>query len=298
MARLPRCFAAAVVALGVSWSFAVTTEGKELQTRRPPKPPKPAVGPPKKRRPRREGPSVSVENQQLLRSLQQLAPKSTEAKQAAERVLKSPESLERVKEVHSVMTSFGKLQLWQEALSLLDLKRVGRWPTGDLVLTNSALAVCGQVGEWQAVLALLREAKEVEVSPDIISYNLAMEAACNAQQWQAVLQLREELGEKRKKDFPSFNTTLHACAQGRLWEGGLDLLAEMQRVKLKPTWAMYNLGILLAGDGPCWEAALGFLEDMWSNVVMPDAFTYGSVIAVCERSGRWQEAVELVLAMR
>ena len=40
------------------------------------------------------------------------------------------------------------------------------------------------------------------------------------------------------------------------------------------------------------------MEDMWSNVVMPDAFTYGSVIAVCERSGRWQEAVELVLAMR
>ena len=34
-----------------------------------------------RRRPRREGPSVSVENQQLLRSLQQLVPKSAEAKQ-------------------------------------------------------------------------------------------------------------------------------------------------------------------------------------------------------------------------
>ena len=40
----------------------------------------------------------------------------------------------------------------------------------------TALRQLRQVGEWQAVLALLREAKEVEVSPDIISYNLAMEA--------------------------------------------------------------------------------------------------------------------------
>ena len=41
-------------------------------------------------------------------------------------------------------------QVFPEALSLLDLKRVGRWPTGDLVLTNSGLAVCGQAGIWSA----------------------------------------------------------------------------------------------------------------------------------------------------
>ncbi|CAE7289683.1 unnamed protein product [Symbiodinium necroappetens] len=242
-----------------------------------------------------EGPAVSVKNQGRLRDLEQLAPNSLEAKMAAEDVLKQPELLTRVKESQSFIAAFGRLQLWQEALGLLEAKRTGTRSRGDVVLTNAAMVACSQAGEWETVLALLSGA----LAPDMVSYNLAMSASCNARGWQRVLLLLDDMNAaKRRWDFSTYNTTITACAQGRQWERGVSTLSNMLQVDLQPTWVLYNLGIILAGEGSLWRTAMEYLEDMWARVVMPDSLTYSSVISACEKAGQWQEAVQLVHRMR
>ena len=270
--------------LRFTWTFAVETA---------------KTAPERKARRRRspEGPAISVENQGRLRSLPKLS--KSEALKVVKEVIQDPSTLRRVKEVQSFMTTFGKLEFWRETLELLDLKRTGEWPVGDIVLTNTALSVCSQVGNWELVLGLLDDAPKHSVSPDIISYNLAMAACCNSRQWEIVLQLLDDLQEvKGRKDFSTFNVTVHACMQGGKWESGIAHLNQMLTMELQPTWTMYNLGILLAGEGERWETALHYLQDMWSRVVMPDAMTYTSVVSVCERANQWEQAVALVHSMK
>lgn len=271
--------------LHFTWTFAVIETAKTAPERKA------------RRRRSPEGPAISVENQGRLRSLPKLS--KSKALKVVKEVIQDPSTLRRVKEVQSFMTTFGKLEFWRETLELLDLKRTGEWPVGDIVLTNTALSVCSQVGNWELVLGLLDDAPKHSVSPDIISYNLAMAACCNSRQWEIVLQLLDDLQEvKGRKDFSTFNVTVHACMQGGKWESGIAHLNQMLTMELQPTWTMYNLGILLAGEGERWETALHYLQDMWSRVVMPDAMTYTSVVSVCERANQWEQAVELVHSMK
>ena len=143
------------------------------------------------------------------------------------------------------------------------------------MLTNAAMQGLG--GRWEKVLQLLDEAP----ARDVLSYGVAMSACCtfmestrdrlktstlsgllyiywssmlsclsgrgNGGQWPKVFELLEELGQKRRKDFNTLNVTLHACAQGQLWQQGVELLDEMLEMQQMPSWTMYNLGIILAG---------------------------------------------------
>lgn len=260
----------------------------------------------RKKRRSREGPAISVENQARLRSLQNLPEKSEKALAVIQEVIQKPETLTRVKEVQAFISACGRLHFWREALDLLELKRTGAWPVGDIVLTNAAISACSQVGNWEAVLGILEDAPRHSVSPDIISYNLAMGACCNGRQWERVLSLVNDLQQvKGRKDFATFNVTLHACVQGGQWELGLACLNEMLALDLQPTWTMYNLGILLS-RGKLWQLGLSYLEDMWSRLVMPDVTTYASTVeaitamteAAAPGDATWRPALALLASMR
>eukprot|EP00435_Cladocopium_sp_Y103_P075127 s33_g54.t1 len=257
----------------------------------------------RKKRRSREGPAISMENQARLRSLQNLPEKSEEALAVIQEVIQKPETLTRVKEVQAFISACGRLHFWREALDLLELKRTGAWPVGDIVLTNAAMSACSQVGNWEAVLGLLEDAPRHSVSPDIISYNLAMGACCNGGQWERVLSLGNDLQQvKGRKDFATFNVTLHACVQGGQWELGLACLNQMLALDLQPTWTMYNLGILLSREG-LWQLGLSYLQDMWSRLVMPDATTYASTVEAmtcdaAQAAQQWRPALALLASMR
>ena len=232
------------------------------------------------------GPAISVENRERLRRL------DGETEEVFDEIMKDPENLRTVKEVLSFMTAFGNNQQWEKAIDLLEVKRTGVWPSGDVVITNTAMIVCGRLGLWEQVLQILETAPKV----DGISYNLAMKNCGNAGKWELVLDLLKN--GKRRDDFDMYNTTMHACAQGGRWEAGLGLLDEMLALQVNPSWTIYNLGIIFAAQGGLWESALGYLDDMWTRAVAPDALTYGSVIAVCEAASRWQEAIFLVQSLK
>ena len=258
----------------------------------------------RKKRRSPEGPAISVENQARLRSLQNLPEKSEEALGVIQEVIQKPETLTRVKEVQAFISACGRLHFWREALDLLELKRTGAWPVGNIVLTNAAISACSQVGNWEAVLGILEDAPRHSVSPDIISYNLAMGACCNGRQWERVLSLVNDLQQvKGRKDFATFNVTLHACVQGGQWELGLACLNEMLALDLQPTWTMYNLGILLSREGQgLWQLGLSYLQDMWSRLVMPDVTSYASAVEAmtggAAAPATWRPALALLASMR
>ena len=47
-----------------------------------------------------------------------------------------------------------------------------------------------------------------------------------------------------------------------------------------------------------WQQALGWLAEMRSDDVLPDAIAYGAVISACEKGEQWQPALGLLAEMR
>ncbi|CAE8737884.1 unnamed protein product, partial [Polarella glacialis] len=165
--------------------------------------------------------------------------------------------------------------LWEESLALLDFRSRTHRP--DVGLCNAAMLACGrEAGQWQIVLQLLKGVWQMDMKPDMLSYNVAMGACSQAGQWQKVLCLLNEMQKFRRRDIFTFNVSMQAYAQGRLWEESLAMLAEMLYYDVHPTWQMYNLGIIMAGEGKQWETALDLVDDMWKREVIPDAVTYSA----------------------
>ena len=53
-----------------------------------------------------------------------------------------------------------------------------------------------------------------------------------------------------------------------------------------------------SNPGALWRRALGLIKNMESEGVPLDKFTYSSAINTCGAAGRWEEAVELIRAMK
>jgi len=132
------------------------------------------------------------------------------------------------------------------------------------------------------------------------SCDAAISSMATSQQGQRVLEFID-LARKKKKppDTLAYMEGLKACAAGDLWEKALELFCECLSIeKRQPSHTSYHLAMVLAGQGQKWEMALHFLNDLWAKGVPPGEVGYSSVVGVCEISGRWLEATELVREMR
>lgn len=49
---------------------------------------------------------------------------------------------------------------------------------------NTAIAACDKLGDAEAAVRLLRQAREDDIVPDIFSYNSAISALCHNSLWQ------------------------------------------------------------------------------------------------------------------
>ena len=61
----------------------------------------------------------------------------------------------------------------------------------------------------------------------------------------------------------------------------------------------HSLGIDISTDKQeLWTKAVELIDEMKSNRVWPDIYTYSSVISACAAGGRYEEALKLIKEMR
>ena len=168
-----------------------------------------------------------------------------------------------------------------------------------IVTYNAAINACANSNEWKRALALLAQVTEDGMVADIFTYNAAINACAKGEQWQKALSLLAEMhADGIKADRVSFNTAIAACAAAQQWTHALDTLHSMSKHGIKPDTLSYNSALNACERGLQWEKAMSLLADMQCAGVRPDVISYSSVISACASSFQWEHAIELFDKMR
>ncbi|CAE8596142.1 unnamed protein product [Polarella glacialis] len=202
---------------------------------------------------------------------------------------------------------------WPWALSLLASAR-DRRQHPDALAHNMALGACEAGLAWAQALSLLEDllpcppssVKEGSAAQmaDVVSFNSALSACRNASEWEQALQLvYRALGDGwlgPRLDAVSFQVSIAACSDGALWPQALAFLAQMSTFSLQPTAQGHAAAIGALGRARKWECSLSLLEEslLLGAPVADSGRCFNAALAACERGGKWQAAVTLLMRMR
>jgi pentatricopeptide repeat domain-containing protein 1 len=156
------------------------------------------------------------------------------------------------------------------------------------VFTFGALMnACNRARDGQRAIELLRSMeKTYGVRPNEVVYSAAISACARSKppQTKHALQLLKEAVEERKLAMSAvgFNACISACAQASDWENAISLLSRMEEASQNRT----------NDDGESLSTNAKFL------VPEPDAVTYGTVLAACERGQQWRMVLKFAQSMQ
>ncbi|CAJ1336436.1 unnamed protein product, partial [Effrenium voratum] len=114
---------------------------------------------------------------------------------------------------------------WHQALGLLDLAR-NRQVRLNQFSSNGAVSACEKACRWEWAVALFRD-------KDLVSGNGLLRALARAGLWREALRLLREMQEKMQANEISYNSALSACEESQQWMCALHLLDGFPRVALR-----------------------------------------------------------------
>ncbi|CAE8655061.1 unnamed protein product [Polarella glacialis] len=215
-------------------------------------------------------------------------------------------------------TACAEASQWLAALQVLSrLPRVRL--EADSICCSAALTSCARAASWAPALLLLRQLSDSLVESDIIAHSTAISACGAGKRWelallifshvmlrstkvvQGTLQNGQEVALKAvwgaglEVDAICFNSALSACEAGGQWQQAIELL----ELRLTKGLAQDAVG-LTAAYGACqqgkkWQQA----AELWRRDCgsRPDMALFGSALAACERSQRWAQSLNLLVAL-
>lgn len=133
---------------------------------------------------------------------------------------------------------------------------------------------------------------EKGITPNEFTYSVAITACGNGGQWSKALELLDQMRAMGVKiNTITYNSAIQALAKAARTES-----KQQRRFDYDKNTAIESESN--ADSRALWCLALELLENMESEGVALDKFTYSSAINVCGAAGRWKEAVDLVKAMK
>jgi len=225
-----------------------------------------------------------------------------------------------------------KTARWKEALSLLSQCQREPGVNPDLVTFTTTMKACARARKTDKAMEIFRVVKDLGVKMDVYCYTTAMDACAKGKRWKVALSLLDEMKEKGiEPNEVSYGVAVTACGNGGQWEKALELLEQMRKENMKINTITYNSAIAALakavrsesrqqrrydyrpGGGwskvessdstdnnknMLWKVALDLVHCMETEGIRRDSFTFSSAISTCGASGRWQESVDLIEAMK
>lgn len=145
---------------------------------------------------------------------------------------------------------------------------------------NALLGACVNSKKFDEAEGLFKGlSKELEIEPDLVSYNTVLKAFCEMGSMDSAVTLLDEMEKKGlEPDLITFNTLLHGFyAKGRFVDGE-RIWEQMKEKNVEPDVRSYNAKLLGLTLEKRMEDAVKVVEEMKSEGIQLDTFSYSTLI--------------------
>ena len=158
---------------------------------------------------------------------------------------------------------------------------------------NAALSALEAGGRWQQALRLLRDMRRARVAPSLISYNLALGACAKAAKISSA-----KVSSAKVSSAKVSSAKVSPLVSSTAADAAMELLLELQQLKLQPDVTSYSSAIAALSDAGQWERLGGLLGSTQAELLQPNGFSFSAAIAACERAGEWERLLALFAGLR
>lgn len=157
---------------------------------------------------------------------------------------------------------------------------------------NALLGACVNSKKFDEVGGLFRGlSEELEIEPDLVSYNTVMKAFCEMGSLDSAVSLLDEIEKKGlKPDLITFNTLLNGLYANGRFDAGESIWQRMNEKNVKPDGRSYNEKLLGLALEKRMKDATKVVEEMKSEGIEFDIFSYNALIRGFVNEGDLEEA--------
>eukprot|EP00887_Chlorella_sp_A99_P005379 scaffold1.g5379.t1 len=171
---------------------------------------------------------------------------------------------------------------------------------------GGAAAASGAGGGWQAALDWFRRFQRRGIQPNAVAYNRLISVLGAGGQWQLALAAFEAMRASTARASSASSASSSgsglggrrrppggAVAGGGQGPGGAFGAAAGEGAAVRPDVITYGSLIAVLERAGQWQRALQLSHEMQEEGIQPNAYIISSLINACERGGRFSEAVQL-----
>ncbi|CAJ1350276.1 unnamed protein product [Effrenium voratum] len=184
---------------------------------------------------------------------------------------------------------------WRLSLELLDqMKDLDISP--NQISFSSASTACANGSCWHLSLHLLHSMPCKRFNLDQVSFNSAIDV-CRVEWAGAVALLLEMPRRGWSQDAFSFGAAINACERGSEWQMVLELLSLMRHIRVPVNNISGSAAISACGQkGHRWQLSIGLLGEVL-QLRVPDSFVWSATISACETCSVWELALAVLHQM-
>ena len=198
--------------------------------------------------------------------------------------------------LNSVMSSFERTGEWERAIGLLeDMVGNAKFPAPDVQTFAIAISACAKGGREIEALTLLESMGHVNLKPNLVCYNSALNACAKRGSWEAAKRLLVDFVET--PDATSFGLAISACAKAGKADEAVGLYKSMLQQGVEPDMIVRNALMGAFSVEHDATSALNFIADMKAQGLFPDAMLMNTVLSILSRRGDYTTVFELYDSM-
>ncbi|KAG5242410.1 hypothetical protein OIU78_003807 [Salix suchowensis] len=186
----------------------------------------------------------------------------------------------------TMIDSYGRAGKVEKALSLYDRARTGEWRI-DATTFSTLIRIYKVAGDFDGCLNVYEEMKALGVKPNLVVYNILLDAMGRAKRpWQVKKFYQDLIDSGLSPSFATYAALLHAYGRARYGDDAIKIYREMKEKGLGLNVVLYNSILAMCADLGYVDKAVEIFEDMKSSGIKPDSWTFSSMITIFSCCGK------------
>ena len=175
---------------------------------------------------------------------------------------------------------------WPVALHLFLHMRIF-FLSPDIVSYNTAINSCSKGAGWKQVLQIF-QSQHFGLRPNLVSYSILISSFNKATRWFDALRVFDMMiGREFCPDAVCYAGAITSHERSSNWEAALRVFMEISARKMVPNVVCYSALMSSFEKGMQWQSSLELFEQMSKSRVVPDVVCYSALLSSFEKGSQW-----------